>query len=227
VAWVLGGVEGAWHRYVALRGLEAANLRLRQENAALGVQIQQMRARAMRGQRLEQLLQLREAVPQRTLPADVIAGDASSWFRTVTIDRGSRDGVAPDMAVIAPSGVVGRIVGDPAGRAARVQLLIDRNAGAGALIERSRAGGVVTGDGSGLRMEFVSNLADVRAGDLVVTSGLDGIYPKGFIIGEVRTVEHGPSVYKSISVRPAVDFSAIEEVLVVLDRPAVPKEGTE
>jgi rod shape-determining protein MreC len=131
------------------------------------------------------------------------------------------------VAVIAPSGVVGRIVGDPAGRAARVQLLIDRNAGAGALVERSRAGGVVTGDGSGLRTEYVSTLADVVSGDLVVTSGLDGIYPKGYVIGQVTTVEQRSGVYKSIGVRPTVDFSALEEVLVVLDRPALPKDGAQ
>jgi rod shape-determining protein MreC len=213
------GVFGhAWGRALALRDAEAENDRLRRELAALEVRLQEQRALAARGQRLQLLLELREAIPQRTLAAEVIAGDASPFFRTVTIDKGRSHGVTTDMAVLSHRGVVGRIVGEPAPRAARVQLLIDRQAGAGALIERSRAGGVVIGDdASGLRMQYVSNLADVEVGDMVVTSGLDGIYPKGFVIGEVVSAERGQGLYQEIVVRPTVDFASLEEVLVVLD----------
>jgi rod shape-determining protein MreC len=120
------------------------------------------------------------------------------------------------MSVIAPAGVVGRIV-VPSARAAKVQLLIDRNAAVGAIVERSRAQGVIVGSGDGrLRMEYVSEVFDVVAGDLIVTSGIDGIYPKGFPIGRVETVEKSGSAYKRITVKPAVDFSALENVLVVL-----------
>jgi rod shape-determining protein MreC len=131
--------------------------------------------------------------------------------------------------VLSHRGVVGRVVGEPAPRAARVQLLIDRNAGAGALIERSRAGGVVIGDDAkGLRMQYVSNLSDVEVGDVVVTSGLDGIYPKGFVIGEVIALERGQGLYQEILVRPSVDFSSLEELLIVLDGPAgAADEGAE
>ena len=120
------------------------------------------------------------------------------------------------MAVIAGDGVVGRVV-VPSGRAAKVQLLIDRNAAAGALVARSRAQGVVKGVGDDrLELQFVSEAADVATGDLVVTSGIEGIFPKGFTIGHVDAVEKtGPS-YKRITVRPAVNFSSLEEVLVVL-----------
>jgi rod shape-determining protein MreC len=101
-----------------------------------------------------------------------------------------------------------------------VQLLIDRNAAAGALIARSRAQGVVVGTGEELlRMEYVQGLADVKVGDLIETSGIDGIFPKGFLIGKVENVERGSGVYKNIRVRPAVDFSRIEEVLVVKTPP--------
>jgi rod shape-determining protein MreC len=105
----------------------------------------------------------------------------------------------------------------PSARAAKVQLLLDRNAAAGAIIERSRAQGVVVGGGDErLRMENVSEASDIVVGDIVVTSGIEGIYPKGFIIGRVDTVEkNGPS-YRNITVKPAVDFSSLEEVLVVL-----------
>ena len=95
------------------------------------------------------------------------------------------------MAVIAPAGVVGRII-QPSSRASKVQLLIDRNAAAGAMIERTRAQGVVVGTGGDeLRMDYVAGSADVKAGDVVVTSGIDGIYPKGFVIGQIQSVRQG------------------------------------
>ncbi len=128
------------------------------------------------------------------------------------------------MAVLAPAGVVGRVI-VPSARAAKVQLLIDRNAAAGALVERSRAQGVVLGTGDNtLHLEYVTGSADVKVGDKVVTSGNDGIYPKGFLIGTVQLIERSGGAYGSIVLRPAVDFSSIEEVLVVTTPPA---EGVE
>ena len=107
----------------------------------------------------------------------------------MTIDKGTSDGLRPDMAVIAPAGVVGRVI-MPTRRASKVQLLIDRNAAAGALVERSRAQGVVVGTGTDrLRMDYVSGTADIKVGDRVVTSGIDGIYPKGFVIGQIESID--------------------------------------
>ncbi|MBL8143142.1 MAG: rod shape-determining protein MreC [Acidobacteria bacterium] len=221
VASLSGSVSSLWARYVALRGVREENAALRAQLSTIEIRLQEQRALALRAERLQALLDLRQTLGQRTVAAQIIAGDATAYFRTVTIDRGTNDGVATDAAVISPRGVVGRVVGHPAARAARVQLLVDRNAGIGAVIERSRAGGVVVGDeGQMLRMEYVSNLADVRPGDLVVSSGLDGIYPKGFVIGEVVSAERGAGLYHAIRLRPAVDFSTIEEVLVLLDPPA-------
>jgi rod shape-determining protein MreC len=129
------------------------------------------------------------------------------------------------MAVIAPAGVVGRII-TPSARAAKVQLLIDRNAAAGAILERSRAQGVVEGTGGSLRLNYVSGTADVQSGDVVSTSGIDGIYPKGFVIGQIESVERGSGEFGAIVIRPAVDFSSIEAVLVVTTPPLTGAEGT-
>jgi rod shape-determining protein MreC len=220
-AWFTGGVGVIWGRYVALRGVEQENARLTAEIGQLELRLQEQRALALRGERLQQLLDLRATIGRKTIAADIVAGDATSWFRTVTIDRGASDGVNADMAVLSPRGVVGRVIDRPSAHAARVQLLVDRNAAAGALIERSRAGGIVVGDdGVALRMDYVSNLADVQVGDVVVTSGLDQVYPQGFVIGEVVAVERGTGLYKQIRVKPAVDFSSLEEVLVVSGPPA-------
>jgi len=222
VARVVGGATGFWNGYVGLRSVQAQNDVLRESVATLRFRLQQERAVAQRVRGLEALLGLRRDIGFATVSARVIAGDATPYFRTITIDRGTGDGVYRDSAVLSPDGVVGRVVSDPGPRAAKVQLLIDRSAAAGALIERTRAAGVVVGDaGQGvLRMEYVSNLEEVQLGDVVVTSGIDGIYPKGFVIGTVEVVRRGPGLYRTIDVRPQVEFSNLEEVLVIVREPA-------
>jgi rod shape-determining protein MreC len=217
---VIGGVRGMWSGYVALQQVQQENNTLRQELQAMQVRLQQERAEAQRTDNLRQLLELRDRANLDTVAAEVIAGAASPDFRTVTIDKGSSDQLATDMAVISPAGVVGRVI-LPSRRASKVQLLIDRNAAAGALIERTRVQGVVVGIGDGmLRMQYVPGTADVKTGDLVVTSGIDGIYPKGFVIGTIDHTDRGVGAYHEIVIRPAVDFSRIEEVLIVRTPPA-------
>jgi rod shape-determining protein MreC len=216
----LGSVRGLWDGYLALRQVRAENEALRTEIGALQIALQQQRAAAERVESLRQLLEFRSRTPLATTGAEVIGTGASPEFRTLTIDKGANDGLAANLAVVAPDGVVGRIT-QPSARAALVQLLVDRNAAAGALIERTRVQGIVVGVGDGsLRMDFVATTGDVRAGDLVVTSGIDGLYPKGFAIGKVERVERGDGLYHVITVRPAVDVSRLEEVLVVLAPPA-------
>ena len=216
----IGGVRGMWSGYIALQQVEEENARLKHELQAMQVSLQQERAEAQRTDNLRQLLELRERAQLDTAAAEVIAGAASPDFRTVTIDKGSSEGLATDMAVISPAGVVGRVI-LPSRRASKVQLLIDRNAAAGALIERTRVQGVVMGNGDGmLRMQYVPGTSDVKTGDLVVTSGIDGIYPKGFVIGTIDHADRGAGAYHEIIVRPAVDFSRLEEVLIVRTPPA-------
>jgi rod shape-determining protein MreC len=212
----VSSVRDVWNRYGSLRNVEKENAELRRQLEAVQVELQERRALADRARGLQQLLDLRDRSKLKTTAAEIIASSASPDFRTLTIDKGTSAGLRTDMAVIAPGGVVGRVV-TPSGRAAKVQLLVDRNAAAGALVERSRAQGVVKGIGeSRLQLEFVSEAADVAVGDLVVTSGIEGIFPKGLTIGRVDTVEKTGPAYKRITVMPAVDFSALEEVLVVL-----------
>ena len=210
------GVQRIWNGYVGLRGLKSENDNLKRQLADAQVALQAQRALADRSRGLEKLLEMRDRSDLRMTAAEIIGAAATPDFLTLTIDKGTRDGLRPDMSVIAPGGVVGRIV-MPSARAAKVQLLLDRNAAAGAIIERSRAQGVVVGTGEDrLRMENVSEASDIVVGDIVVTSGIEGIYPKGFIIGRVDTVEKNGPAYRSITVKPAVDFSTLEEVLVVL-----------
>ena len=222
----VSGVRGFWNRYGGLRNVEKENAELKQKLEAVQVELQERRALADRARGLQELLDLRDRSKLKTTAAEIIASSASPDFRTLTIDKGTSSGLRTDMAVIAPGGVVGRIV-TPSGRAAKVQLLVDRNAAAGVMVERSRAQGVVKGIGeTRLQLEFVSESADVAVGDLVVTSGIEGIFPKGLTIGRVDTVEKTGPAYKRITVMPAVDFSALEEVLVVLT-PTPAREAAE
>jgi rod shape-determining protein MreC len=223
---VVGGVQDSWQNYFALQQVRAENQRLTNELAQLRIQMQQERALAEQSRSLQQLLDLRSSLELKTTGANVIGAGASAEFRTVTLDKGTSDGLRPDMAVISPSGVVGRVI-MPTGRASKLQLLIDRNAAAGALVERSRAQGVVVGTGTDrLRMDYVSGTADLKVGDRVVTSGIDGIYPKGFVIGQIESIQRGAGEFSGITVRPAVDFSGLESVLVVLTPPANLEPGT-
>jgi rod shape-determining protein MreC len=221
---MIGGVRTSWDDYLALQSVRSDNEQLRREVAQLQIALQQQRALAQQSRTLAELLQLREGTQLETVAAGVIAGSASPDFRTLTIDKGTTDGLRPDMAVIAPAGVVGRII-TPSARAAKVQLLIDRNAAAGAIVERSRAQGVVEGTGGSLLLNYVSGTADVQSGDVVSTSGIDGIYPKGFVIGQIESVERRAGDFGAIVIRPAVDFSSIEAVLVVTTPPLSGFEG--
>jgi len=220
-AGLTGSVRDAWSGYGNLRHVRAENEELRRKLGELQVQFQQERARAERSRQLENLLGFKQQLQVDTIAAGVIGASASLDFRGITIDRGTSQAVTANMAVIGPAGLVGRVV-TPTAHASKVQLLIDRNAAAGALVERSRAQGIVVGSGVDmLRMEFVPATADIKAGDTVVTSGVDGIYPKGFVIGTVDQVENGNGIYKAIRVRPSVEFNRLEEVLVV-KAPPVP-----
>jgi rod shape-determining protein MreC len=209
------GGRNVWSGYIGLRQVKQENDNLKKQLAEAQIALQAQRALGDRARGLEKLLELRDRVSLQTMAADIIGAAATPDFRTVTIDKGTRDGLRPDMAIISPAGVVGRVV-IPSARSARVQLLVDRNAAAGALIERSRAQGVVVGAGEDrLRLENVSETADIVVGDTVVSSGIEGIYPKGFIIGTIELVEKSGPAYKRITVKPAVDFSSLEEVLIV------------
>ena len=210
------GIRGVWNGYIGLRAVRAENDVLKRQLAEAQLAMQAQHATAERARSLQELLDLRDRTQLQTAAAEIIGASVDRDFRTVTIDKGSGSGLKPDMAVIAPAGVVGRVV-VPSGRSAKVQLLIDRNAAAGVIIERSRAQGVVLGGGDGrLMLEYMSEAFDVEVGDDVVTSGIDGIYPKGLTVGKVDVVEKSGVSYKRITVKPAVDFARLEEVLVVL-----------
>ena len=223
----LTSLRDVWTGYFALQDVSKDNVRLRQEIASLKLRLQEQGAMVRRNESLRDLLAMDRSVDLSTVAAEVIAGDVTPWFRTLTIGRGAADGIQLDAAVIAPDGVVGRVVGQPAQGAAKVQLIIDRNAAIGGMVERTRVGGIVNGvEGNPpLTMNYVSNLSDVQVGDRIVTSSIEGIYPKGFLIGYIERVQQGPNLYQEIQVRPTVDFNALDHVLVVMEPPRMQELG--
>ena len=207
-----------------LRHAQRENRALRADLAALRMRLQEQRALTHWTTELERLLELRRSVRWRTVSARVIAADATPYFRILTVDRGANDDVLPDNAVLSPSGVVGRIVGPASRNAAKVQLLVDRNAGAGAYIERTGSAGIVAGteDATALQMRYLASVPAAVAGDVVLTSGEDGIYPPGLRIGVVQAVERAGGPSQTIRIDPAVDFARLRHVVIV-----VPARGTE
>ncbi len=227
---VSGGVSRTrhfWNGYVDLRHVKAENEELRQQLDHLQIKLQQQQALVDRSRGFERLLELRDQTALSTRAASVIASGATPDFRTVTLDKGTRQGLRPNMAVISSAGVVGRIVVASL-EASKVQLLIDRNAAAGAIIARSRSQAIAVGEGGDrLRLDYVSETADVAVGDVVTTSGIDGIFPKGFVIGRVASVERNGGAFGRIVVQPAVDFRMLEDVLIVLTPSAERSPGEE
>jgi rod shape-determining protein MreC len=222
------GVGSVWSSYVGLRGVRQENQRLAAHVRTLEEELSVRRQQAEEAARLRDLLGLKQIMPVQTLVAMVIARDGTPWYRTVTIDKGSADGVPLNAPVLSATGVVGRII-KLGPRAARVQLLIDPVSGAGARIERSRVTGVVSGlahgEGAGadkrappcgdITLKYAPMLADVVVPDVVVTSGLDRVYPPGLLIGRVCQVRLGSGLFKDVVVASSARFDSLEQVLVV------------
>jgi rod shape-determining protein MreC len=222
VAASVRGVKGAFASYVDLRGVRGDNLRLQERVAHLETLLQEKQDRVQEAERLRETLGLREILPLKTVAAEVVARDGLPFYRVITIDRGLEQGVSLDAPVISPTGVVGRVI-KVGSHGAKVQLLLDPQAGVGVLIERTRVAGVAAGRAGfadeaapDLEMRFVPVLADVKVGDVVVTSGLDRIYPKGLAVGRVRAVGPGTGLFKEVRVEPSARFATLEEVLVVI-----------
>lgn len=228
------GVRDGWQNYFALQQIRQENERLRSEVTGLRISLERERAAAQETRTLQKLLDLKSSTELPTTAAWVIGSGADPEFRTITIDKGTQDGLRADMAVMSPAGIVGRIL-MPTSRAAKVQLIIDRDAAAGVMIERSRVSGVVTGVGSSeelgfkaglIELEYLPGSADVKPGDRVVTSGLDGIYPKGLLVGEIQSAERPAGEWR-VRVKPAVEFASLEAVLVVMKAPDPPSDAAD
>lgn len=209
-----------WEKYLFLVNLNEKNQQLIRTIKIQNERIIKGNEAFLENQRLHRLLEMKERLPGRSVAVSVIGEDITPWFRTVIIDRGDRDGIREGMAVVSLNGVAGQVIKTGA-TSAKVLLLTDNASAMAATIQRSRARGVVKGKGSELcSLEYVSRTDDVKIGDVVVTSGIGGVFPKGIPIGEVTMVKKGEyGIFQTITIRPAVNLSRMEELLVIVSKP--------
>jgi len=218
VNWIGGTTSDMYHGYLDMRRSVAENVALRNKVASLTAENLKLRQSEGDLRRLRSLLGYSEQFTMQTSLAHALMLDTSTRFKSLIIDRGSAGAVEVNDVVVNANGLVGRVV-LTTNDMAKVQMLTDSNSAVGALIERTRRQGVIRGDGSGAaQMYDVPSLADVQPGDAVLTAGIDGVYPKGIPIGTIVKAEKGQDLFKTIAVRPAVDFGMIEEVIVIHTR---------
>ncbi len=223
VDFLTRGVSSIWHGYIALTGVSRENEALRREIATLRETIQSDREEILENRRLKALLGFSETVGKRTVGARVVGHDVSPWFQGLFIDVGGEAGVEPGMAVVTPAGGVGRIHKVYRGLS-EVVLLTDGRFAADVIVERSRTRAIAEGTGGNVcSLKYVSPTQDVVAGDRILFSGFDGSMPKGVVLGTVVSAQRPrEGLFQHVKVVSAVDFLAVEEVLVVLSRPSIP-----
>lgn len=196
------------------RDLDRQNRELRTENEVLRQQVRALGEAGRENSRLTHLLNLTEHTGFKTIGARVIGRDAGNWWKSIQIDRGSNDGLRANMTVLNADGLIGKVVECTRGEA-RVLLLIDPNCKVSALLQDAREPGVV----AGTQMTYVNRAATIKPGESVITSGLGGIFPKGILIGTVVSAQLNPQtgMYQDVTIKPAVDFRRLEEVVVILE----------
>ena len=215
LARVSGAFTDVWGFITEIGTLRTANQRLTTEVARLREENARLRPDAQENARLRALLGFKQQLRYRSLAARIVGRDPSQWFSTVLVDRGASEGVQRDDPVITSDGVVGHVV-EAVGTAARVLLVADPRSAVSVVLERSREVGVAIGQGQTLlKVTYLSRDADVRPGDLVLTSGLGPIYPRGLPLGTVVSVSR-TTMFQEAVIRPTSDLGHLEDVLIVL-----------
>lgn len=216
ISWSLDQAASGFQNYLYLLSTRQDNLTLLEENRKLLNSIASLRETQHENDRLRKLLQFEEKHHLDTVVARVIAKDVSTEFRAIRINRGESSGVLKDMSVVTNEGVVGRVLRTTA-TTADVVTILDLLSAVDAIVERSRARGVVEGlTDEVCQLKFVLRTDDIEPGDVLISSGLGGIFPKGVPVGTVSKVSRKPfGISQDVEVRPAVDFSKLEEVMIV------------
>jgi rod shape-determining protein MreC len=219
-------VSGIWNGYFSLVGVQRENRVIKAANSRLALENTKLREALAKEGRLEDLLAIRQETDFPVIAANAVGRDASSWFKTIWVDKGESAGVTRNLPAMVYTGVVGRVT-KTYGWTSRIQLITDPSSAVSSVTDRTREPGILVGDGGGgCRLLYVGKHADVVAGDLIITSGLDGIFPKGVPVGEVVKVSRSsPGYFLVVDVKPTADIARLEEVLVLrYSPPAVPRE---
>jgi rod shape-determining protein MreC len=218
LVWIESGSSNLWHNYFYLRGVRAENRQLKQEIEQMRLEQVRLSEDAAQAHRLQSLLAFKEQYIAKTVAAQVIGSSGSDLSRTVYIDKGEDAALQRDMAVLTASGIVGKIlVVYPS--TAQVLLINDQTSGVGVILEKSRLQGVLRGSANGeVMLERIMSDEQVNAGEALLTSGGDQIFPKGLPVGTITKVSNGKDLFLNIQVKPAADLSKLEEVLVLVEK---------
>jgi len=213
-------VSSTWNHYFFLVGVHDENVALKKRINTLSIDNQLLQEQADENKRLRDLLVFRKKFEHTMLPAEIIGRDPSGWFKTILVDKGSNDGICKDAGVITPDGVVGRVI-EVGLNSAKVLLLSDVNSFVDAVVKRTQAHGMVVGRGENMcTLAYVLKTENVAPDDVIISSGINTFYPRGIIIGTVKKINKDRSgFFQSIEVQPAVDFSKLHEVLIVIRGP--------
>jgi rod shape-determining protein MreC len=218
LVWVQTSTGNLWHNYFYLRGVRAENRQLKDQIEQMRLQQVRLADDAAQARRLQTLLAFKEQFISRTVAAQVIGSSGSDLSRIIYIDKGENSGIRRDMAVMTADGIVGKVLlVYPS--VAQVLLINDQSSGVGALLEKTRLQGVLRGTPNGeVVLERVMSDEQVSAGEPVLTSGGDQIFPKGLPVGTVTKVGSGRDLFLNIKIKPAADLSKLEEVLVLVEK---------
>jgi rod shape-determining protein MreC len=216
--FVIQTLQHTYQQYLFLVHLQRENEMLKHRIVDLQKENNVKEEALLANERFRKLLQFRETLSVPTVAAEVIGQDPSSWFKSLTINKGETEGVRKGMAVISPEGAVGQIL-KAASHYATVLLITDYNSAVDSIVQKTRARAIVEGKGENrCQLKYLLRTEEVSIGDVVLTSGLSGNFPKGLPIGEIRGVEKkGRGVFQYAELVPSVDLTRLEEVLVITD----------
>lgn len=211
-----------WHEWMELK---EENRRLKEEIVSLKQTLTTYREASIANERYKKLLAIKESAPAQMVVANVVGADLTAWVWSITIDKGLKDGVVADMPVMAGEGIVGRII-EPSFSYSKVLLLTDTKSAIAALVQRTRVQGILKGLGNGTcKLAYVEKSADVAVGDEIITSGMDKLFPKGFLLGRVISVDKGQEtdLFQEIIVQPVADLKRMEEVAIQVQQRSILK----
>lgn len=209
-------VSDAWYHYLLLVGIEEENRNLKKKIDDMKSQLVLYQEGYLEAQRLRGLLALQDGHDFHFVPARVVGREQVALSKTILINKGTVHGFKAGQPVMAAPGLVGRVI-DASWHAAKILPLIDENSNVDAIVQRTRIQGIIRGAGSrGCVLKYISKTQDVKEGDIIISSGIGGVFPKGVMIGQVSHVDmQEAGLFLRINVTPSIDFSKLEEVLVI------------
>ena len=204
-----------WAPLFAAARIREENWKLHQEIRSLEGELRSYKEAGAQNKILLELLNYKSGAPHQMVLARIIARDPQSWFNTILLDKGRRDGIIPNLPVVNSRGIVGKTV-EVDSRTSRVLLLLDERSGVGAMVEETRDLGVVEGEGNSCLLRYLPKHAEVKEGDTIISSGLGRIFPKGLAIGKISRIERRISdLFQYVEIAPYVDFAKLEEVFII------------